>query len=1094
VPYNTGKTSPLQRNRDTVEPSSQHRRIGDYEILEEIGRGGMGVVYRAQHAMLNQIVALKVVSERDLGNKDAVSRFRREMRTIGGLSHPNIVRAHNAGEHRGMSFLATEFVDGTDLQQLVAGQGPVTVGAACELVRQAAVGLQYIHQRGLVHCDIKPANLMLALDGTVRILDLGIARFQIAGQSRERVESHAPAGTVDYMAPEQWIEPAMVDIRADIYGLGCTLFYLLTGDAPSAQDARDTTKSRSGPTLAATIAPMSKTGTDPLADIDVILTSMLAEDPDQRFDTPDEVAAAMEPYARHADVDAILTAKQEKLAGSVEGVQRFHASASDRPQRTTRRLRQQQSDTTTRGDEKDTRDRIRPIYKIVAVAAAIAALVGVAWLLLRFNLATMRPSGPPPVADAGHAVVIAGEVCALPGLNGRWWFDEMPWLLPPVRQAIARELTETPSSVSASGQLAVPSPPLDPNTATAQGWLLKMVDSAKGHLSAAPRELLDDLLNASKEDLRDAELSARLQNALDRFTDGHGNATQWHAMDLHTRAVLEHKIAMIENDRELASQSIESYRLALADYQATSTVTTSLRSRCLIDCGMLQALVLRDYAAACQQYDGVLTWNDAPLLLQAEAWLGRGIASAAANKDPSSKYTEAGQALTRAQDLLRDSPLVAANHPFVGHAHERFAWILMDQWEVRKANDQFKEARNIRFDNFWKSKNAFSQIFVFHNDHGQAMAERYCGDVRVARAQYDLVIGEIEKTLAKAETDSDRPGLQRFRRDLRERLSNSCERRADCELYQGAASGSPVDLAEAIRLYTIARDKADDPAARVAMSYKRAIMLALDGRTEEAEKSLRDESSLKYGVIGVQQERVQLLSRLTEAVLQLKKPDVEGGIAALRAFLNDLQQSSDFPDRYRRETFELQLFAAELLIATQLAEPALRAAAVGDAAKLEQLLAGLPNREQMLPYLRRCYDLVIETVADGDPGRAATLMLAARGKHPSAEATSIVFHFAPQAGRVIILPVDRPGVGFALKFGRDHIKEAVSTEDAQLALPEGLVDLVVREQSTGRTVAVVWDDQACWAKPDAALTAADWPFDHQLKLATFQTPASEAGE
>ena len=180
----------------------------------------------------------------------------------------------------------------------------------------------------------------------------------------------------------------------------------------------------------------------------------------------------------------------------------------------------------------------------------------------------------------------------------------------------------------------------------------------------------------------------------------------------------------------------------------------------------------------------------------------------------------------------------------------------MDEWNVRKANQEFQEARNIRFDNYWKSKNDFAQIFVFHNDHGQAMAERYCGDERMARAEYDLVIGEIEKALAKADAQSDRPGWQRFRRDLRERWSNSCERRADCELYGGAASGAGVDLKEAARLYAVARDQADDPAVRIAMSCKRSLALALDGRTVEAQQELQQTAVTQQVVIGVQEERL----------------------------------------------------------------------------------------------------------------------------------------------------------------------------------------------------------------------------------------------
>ncbi len=182
------------------------RRLGDYEILREIGHGGMGVVYQAQHRLLNQVVALKVLPEAELGDRQAVRRFQREMLSIGGLNHSNIVRALNAGEERGVHYLVMEFVDGVDFRELVARQGRLTPGAACELIRQAAEGLQYIHEHDMVHRDIKPANLMLARDASVKILDLGLARLDTRHRSREFTQPGVPMGTADYMAPEQWVD------------------------------------------------------------------------------------------------------------------------------------------------------------------------------------------------------------------------------------------------------------------------------------------------------------------------------------------------------------------------------------------------------------------------------------------------------------------------------------------------------------------------------------------------------------------------------------------------------------------------------------------------------------------------------------------------------------------------------------------------------------------------------------------------------------------------------------------------------------------------------------------------------------------------
>ena len=185
----------------------QSRRLGDYQLLEVIGEGGMGVVYRARHIMLGQVVALKVLPERLVGYPGLLSRFRREIASIGPLNHSNIVRAHNAGESKGTHFLVMEYVDGVDFEKLIRQHHRLPIGAACELVRQAACGLQYAHEHGLVHRDIKPANLILDRTGTVKLLDLGLVRIDAdlhqGHQSGGRLTgTNITMGTVEYMAPE----------------------------------------------------------------------------------------------------------------------------------------------------------------------------------------------------------------------------------------------------------------------------------------------------------------------------------------------------------------------------------------------------------------------------------------------------------------------------------------------------------------------------------------------------------------------------------------------------------------------------------------------------------------------------------------------------------------------------------------------------------------------------------------------------------------------------------------------------------------------------------------------------------------------------
>lgn len=207
---------------------------------KKLGSGGMGTVYRAVHRKLNRTVALKLLPQDRFQSRDAVARFEREMQAVGMLQHPNIVAAHDAGEVDSCHFLVMELVDGEDIGHLLSRTGPLPIAEACEIARQAALGLQHIFENGLVHRDIKPSNLMLAsprqrnAQPTVKILDLGLALLDPnqLGAPRELTSTGQVMGTVDYMAPEQGLDTHSVDIRADLYSLGATLYKLLTGRAP----------------------------------------------------------------------------------------------------------------------------------------------------------------------------------------------------------------------------------------------------------------------------------------------------------------------------------------------------------------------------------------------------------------------------------------------------------------------------------------------------------------------------------------------------------------------------------------------------------------------------------------------------------------------------------------------------------------------------------------------------------------------------------------------------------------------------------------------------------------------------------------------
>jgi tRNA A-37 threonylcarbamoyl transferase component Bud32 len=290
----------------TLADRGMPKNLGPYEILGRVGAGGMGTVYKARHRELDKVVALKVLPA-DRVDEAAVARFRNEMKAAGRLGHTNIVTAHDAGRVGGTYYLAMDFVDGSDLAALVYRLGPLPIPDACELVRQAAVGLQHACECGLAHRDVKPSNLMLARGGVVKVLDLGLARSLADVPAVDRLTATGVLlGTADYVAPEQIDRAHAADARSDVYGLGGTLYFLLTGSPPFGGTEYGTWLQKLRAHAEAPVPPVRRQRPEVPAALAALLERMLAKDPADRPATPGAVAEALRPFAAGADLPALL--------------------------------------------------------------------------------------------------------------------------------------------------------------------------------------------------------------------------------------------------------------------------------------------------------------------------------------------------------------------------------------------------------------------------------------------------------------------------------------------------------------------------------------------------------------------------------------------------------------------------------------------------------------------------------------------------------------------------------------------------------------------------------------------------------------------
>ena len=266
--------------------------LGKYKLLDHLGTGGMSSVYLAEHVLMQRRVAIKVLPKNRVEDSSYLARFHREAQAAAALDHRNIVRAYDVDNDGSIHYLVMEYVEGRDLQAMVKRDGPMDFLAAAEYIRQAAEGLEHAHQAGLIHRDVKPANLLVDQKNVVKVLDLGLARFTTDEDRASLTVTYDEnvLGTADYLAPEQALDSHRVDARADIYSLGCSLYFLLTGHPPFPEGTLPQRLMMHQKELPPSILKQRR---DAPEDLVAICLRMMEKDPQKRFQTAADVAQAL---------------------------------------------------------------------------------------------------------------------------------------------------------------------------------------------------------------------------------------------------------------------------------------------------------------------------------------------------------------------------------------------------------------------------------------------------------------------------------------------------------------------------------------------------------------------------------------------------------------------------------------------------------------------------------------------------------------------------------------------------------------------------------------------------------------------------------
>lgn len=848
APPKRGGSGSSQTTERSHSGATRPMRIGPYEIIEPCGKGGMGVVYKAWHEFFKQYRAIKILPSNF--DEDDISRFSMEIELAGRLNHPNIVRAHEANRERGILYLAMEFVDGINLDQLVKHHKRLPVGTACEMIRQAAEGLQHAHEHFLVHRDIKPSNLMVNQKGQVKILDFGLARLH-AEQAASRLTKHGSVmGTLDFMAPEQWEDPMAATIQADIYSLGCTLYYLVTGTPPyGGENYSHWLKKQE----AHRKFPVPKLDHEHGESLQPIIDRMMAKSKKDRFKTPSEIVEALEPlsddsqltrYAQtpvpktpdseihHTPIPTVEVSNTEVLGkGVLDHLANQAALEDSEPNSKEKTLRPSTAKTDIDTDRPLPASLKTLWYKtrLAKVSLGIWAIVMLvaAWTVFR------------PPQNVGLAV----QMGALPGLNGGlnndWWFAEMPWYGPGVRLEFMKALRRGETQIAGISLEDWETRLADADTQSLQEDLKAIASELVTRLPDEEHSWADQmlLLNPGSDDyntnlLKILPEAFRSESDLDESAFAGLSATQLHLVGniLHWTST---------SNSAYADKAERVYLKVMETYDKDDSVERVLLAVARSDYSRLLSSQ-RDYLEAVHYANRAAHAVPEAALFQISL-----------HCDLADQYRKLDGDIQKALAQISDGDDSARawaekmdldeNHPLQAEMLERRAWINVDGWQLKQAIQEFETATEIREAN-QKQGNTFAWRPILLNMQGQAMALHFLGQdnsqtdaegntVEGARKVYDRLIAIIK--------DPPQGAAYGTPAERQDRLPNVYERQGDAYLF-----GPDPDYGKAAECFDDAIDESiqqEFPNSATLwfhltrMYYKHSLALALSNDFAKAE-------------------------------------------------------------------------------------------------------------------------------------------------------------------------------------------------------------------------------------------------------------------